>query len=54
MNAMQIIMTVVLSGIAYFLLVAFAQLNSLEQTTQLLSIAGIVAASFLVVRKMFP
>ena len=54
MNAMQVIMTVVLSGIAYFLLVAFAQFNSLDQTIQFGGIAAIVAASFLVVRKMFP
>ena len=54
MNAVQVIMTGVLSGIAYFLLVAFAHFNSLEQTIQLAGIVGVVAGSFLVVRKMFP
>jgi uncharacterized membrane protein YjfL (UPF0719 family) len=54
MNAVQVIMTGVLSGIGYFLLVAFAHFNSLEQTIQLGGIAGVVAVSFLVVRKMFP
>ena len=54
MNAVQVIMTGVLSGIGYFLLVAFAHFNSLDQTIQLGGIAGVVAVSFLVVRKMFP
>lgn len=54
MNVIQVIMTVVLAGVVYFLMVAFAHFNSLEQTTQLAGIAGIVAGSFLVARKMFP
>lgn len=54
LNAIQIVMTGVMTGIVYFLLVAFAGFQHKDSIFQVVSLADIVMASFLVMRKLFP
>jgi hypothetical protein len=47
-------MTGALSGFVYFLLVAFAGFEHKDTVYQVILMGGVVMASFLVMRKLFP
>ena len=54
MTIFQVVMTGVLFGIAYFLLVTFADFGSQYTTVHFVGLAVLLGAVVVTVRKMFP